>query len=288
MPKKIGLYANTDRDAGLYRTRQVIEILRDLGAVPLADPAKQPPEVMGLPGMTRGSYTDCSVLISLGGDGTFLSAVHCAQEGQIPVIGINLGSIGFLTEIEPDQIEWALPALVNGDYEIRERMQLDVRCYHEDGSEFFAALAINDAVLSRGAVPHIIPILLWIDGEKVETIPSDGVIVSTATGSTGYAMAAGGPIIDPTLQLMLITPICPHTLHNRSSIIAPHSKIRLTIGNHQHTSHLSVDGRKTVAIRRTDTVCISRAEKAARFIYLCEHNFFKRVPDKIRGRGREA
>lgn len=230
-------------------------------------------------------FDHCDLIISLGGDGTFLSAVHFGYPFDIPVVGVNLGSLGFLTDIAPEEIKMALKQLVSLDYKIEERLMLDICIVNEKNECIDQYFALNELVLSRGLNPSIIPIELWLKGNLVECVPCDGMMVSTPTGSTGYAMAAGGPIIEPTLDIMLITPICPHTLHNRSYIVDATSTLELKIKSKQQAS-LSIDGRVEVNIKSGERVICNRRQKKLKIPKLKPNVFFSDLPEKIRGRGR--
>lgn len=231
------------------------------------------------------AFQDCDLILSLGGDGTFLNAVHAAYPHDIPVAGVNLGSLGFLAEILPEQLEDSLRRLVSGDYSTARRTVLDVCVLDGGGRTLHRDFALNEAVLSRGHSPRILPIELWIDGDFTELVPSDGLMVSTPTGSTGYAMAAGGPIIQPSMELMLITPICPHTLHNRSYIIAPDSTVELKIPYYPYRPVLSIDGQRDIRMDCTQSVRVRKAGQPLRVARLNATAFFSDLPQKISGRG---
>lgn len=229
-------------------------------------------------------FSDIDLMISMGGDGTFLNAVHAMNRRQVPIVGINLGSVGFLTEIRPSEVEAGLSRLLDGDYFIEERMLLDVTCVDVEGRVKYSELALNEALLSRGASQRIIPVQLYFDQRYIENIRCDGILVATPTGSTGYAMAAGGPIVHPDLQLVSITPICPYSLHNRSYLLSPATEVSLQLDHYPADASLSVDGRNEVAFKRGDTVHVRRAHEKLQRICLNDSNFFEGLPDKLRGR----
>lgn len=225
--------------------------------------------------------------ISVGGDGTFLRACHEVYKKQIPLIGVNLGQMGFMTEIEAEDLMTALERLADGDYRLKKRLVLDITVYDEKGNIRLKSFALNDAVLYRGHISRIIPCTFTLNGTKIETIPSDGLIVAGPTGSTGYALACGGPIIDPELDLMLLTPISPHTLHNRSYVMAPDSLIEIGIEKgYPFKPILSVDGRTETEVGTEDRVIIRKADLPMLLANLDDLNFFKRLPDKINARGK--
>lgn len=316
---KIGLLSNGYKDPGFEHCRRAQAILKRLGcsvAVMIQKPEISDPPGSAETGAAGGAgcpqaastanrhysdrsydpdsvdlsavqafFRDCDLILSLGGDGTFLNAVHAAYPNDIPVAGVNLGSLGFLAEILPDQLEDGLKRLVSGDCSSAFRTVLDVCVLDAENRVLHRDFALNEAVLSRGHSPRILPIELWIDGGFTELVPSDGLMVSTPTGSTGYAMAAGGPIIQPSMELMLITPICPHTLHNRSYIIAPDSTVEFRIPYYPYHPVLSIDGQRDIRMDCTQSVLVRKAGQPLRVARLNTAAFFSDLPQKISGRG---
>ncbi len=233
----------------------------------------------------RTALADCDLLISFGGDGTFLQAVHLGYPLNIPVAGVNLGSLGFLAEVRLPALEDGLERLISGRYRVEERTVLSIVVADRQGQKLEELFALNETVLSRGSAQRLLPIELWLDGCFTEVIPSDGLMVSTPTGSTGYSMAAGGPIVQPNLDLMLITPICPHTLHNRSYVIAPETSVELKMRYYPYEPVVSIDGRHELLLEATDTVLISRNREPLRVPKIYRTPFFRDLPEKIHGRG---
>ncbi|MGI6546220.1 MAG: NAD(+)/NADH kinase [Fastidiosipilaceae bacterium] len=288
---KVGLLTNQYKDPGFEFSTTVSTKLRKLGCevkiIYQKDVAEMEEQSAAVE--PEEDFNDCDIVLSLGGDGTFLSAVHVSYLGETPLIGVNLGSLGFLTELYPENLDEDLERIAARDYTIENRMMLDCCVDYEtefsDMSENHQGFALNEVVLSRGNSPRILPIELWIDGSLIEIIPSDGLMVSTPTGSTGYAMAAGGPIIQPQLDLMLITPICPHTLHNRSYIISSDSLVELKMRYYPYTPVLSIDGQHDVLLDCRQRISICKAKRPLRIARLHEPSFFHTLPEKIRGRG---
>jgi NAD+ kinase len=215
---RIGLYTNPDKDPNDAMARKAAATIIQLGGVPVLDFEESESPLMREPGILRGTYNSCDVLMCFGGDGTFLSAAHHHASQNVPMIGVNLGQVGFLPEIAPDEIDEAIRRLIQGTYSIERRMLLDVVALDSEGDMKGRGTALNDVVITRGGKSRILTLNLLIGNEAVDRIPGDGLIISTSTGSTAYSLSAGGPIIQPDLELILITPICPHTLHNRSYI----------------------------------------------------------------------
>ncbi|NLO34796.1 MAG: NAD(+) kinase [Clostridiaceae bacterium] len=278
---RIGLYANPDKDPGLRVTGRAAALIGQAGAVAIVAP-----DAPAVPGTERAAYATCDCLISLGGDGTFLSAVHLPCCADLPIIGVNLGRVGFLSEIQPNDLEPAVKRLVANAWAMEQRMMLDVACYDAQGRFLESGLALNDAVVSRGGRSRIVSLELTINDVLVDRIPGDGLIVSTPTGSTAYSLSAGGPIIHPELNLILITPVCPHTLHNRSYIAADASQVVVRICDYPYQALLSIDGRQEVLLDNDSTVVIRRSARSLKLIRLGPDHFYATLPQKIHARGR--
>lgn len=283
---RLGLFVNTDRDHGLAVSRQILEYLRDRGVELVADPSSHPEAVFDLEGLRADTYAGCEAILTLGGDGTLLSAAHCEAARGIPLVGINLGSLGFMTEIDPACLPSTLDALLAGKYRLDQRMQLFVRAYRATGEQVFEGFAVNDAVVSRAPFSRIVTYRLYLDAEPVEILPGDGMILSTPTGSTGYAMAAGGPILDPHLQALQITPLCPHTLDNRAYLIEPNTVVRVEVYSKDGLAYLAVDGRDTLKLNAGDAVEVSRHREPLRLLTFESGSFYTKVPEKIHLRSR--
>ena len=237
------------------------------------------------PNVIDDQFAKSELIISLGGDGTFLQAAHLAYALNCPVIGINLGSLGFLAEIPVDDIESDLDRLIDGKMVQSFRMLLEIQIRKAKEASDQSYFALNDVVLTRGASHRILPVELYLDQAFIEVVPSDGVMVSTPTGSTGYAMAAGGPILEPTLELMQFTPICPHSLHNRSYIFAPHQEVMLTLSQYPCEATVMIDGKHDIRVCRADQIIIKKAKSPLKMPKLRSSAFFHDLPAKIHGRG---
>ncbi len=280
---RIALYPNIERDPGFVVTRRLISCIIQEGATAVIE-NDIAPELLS-DGLVRDSYDTCDLLICLGGDGTFLSAAHHESAKYLPVTGVNLGSVGFLHEIDVDRLEEAVCLLVQRKYSIERRSLLASSCYDTGGHRTVFDEALNDVVLARGNPITSIIVGLEIDGERVEDLPGDGVIIATPTGSTAYSMSAGGPIIHPAAEVILITPICPHTLQNRSYITGIQSEITLRLISNQDGASLSVDGRIGRQMTTGSRVTVSVSDRKVQYIRLWDEDFFKTLPTKIHKRG---
>ncbi len=220
------------------------------------------------------------MLISVGGDGTFLKAAAASIEHETPVLGFNLGTLGLLTEFDKNDLEGTILRLVKGDYIIEERMTLSVRALNSDGDVLFEGTALNDCVLSRGPLAKVAYIDLFINGTLADTYPCDGIIVSTQTGSTAYSLSAGGPIVEPGNDVVVITPICAHYTDGRSIIAGSSSKIELKMRRPHKQMFISVDGYDNFKIEDDTVVKCERSPKKVRIIRIDPPNFYEALRKK--------
>ena len=229
----------------------------------------------GQEGYIRGSLSDTGTVFVLGGDGTILSVARLCAPANIPILGINFGRVGFLTELEPGEVEEKLPRYLNGDYWIDERSMLHAEVAGDGGSEHL--IALNDVVVVRGGEPRVIRMNIWIDEHLYHSTVADGVIVSTATGSTAYNLAAGGPILHPQVKSNVITPIAPHLAADRSLIVEPGSVITLELGGDSGTALLSADGQITRQFVSGMRVAVRGNAHVTKFLRHRPPTFFYRV-----------
>jgi NAD+ kinase len=283
---RIGIYTNPDKDFDYGVSVKLAAIILRYGSIPVVDETCADTVLALQPGVVVADYSTSDLLVCLGGDGTFLSAVHLPGCQDIPIIGVNLGSVGFLQEILPENLETAVKSLIAGQFYIDKRMMLSVDIYDAGGKLIESGLSMNDAVISRGGKSRILTLDLSIDGVLLERIPGDGMILSTPTGSTAYSLSAGGPIVHPQLSLLLITPICPHTLHNRSYLAAETSEVVITIVDYPFQALLAIDGRREVYLNSGSKVVIRKADRCLPLVRLGPDHFYANLPAKIHLRGR--
>jgi len=215
-----------------------------------------------------------------GGDGAILKAVRRLGANCVPVCGVNLGKLGFLATLTCDDLRAGLCPVLEGNYTVLSAMTLDCTV-SRNGLDFHQARAVNDVVVSRGALSRIVPVDLLIDRQKVTTYNGDGLIVSTPLGSTAHSLSAGGPIIEPCVEAMILTPICPHTLSNRPLVISADKLVQLRIGAGPEGSALTVDGQVYQPLQKGDEVTIRRSEKPFRLIRVSGHDYFRTLRDKL-------
>lgn len=281
----LGIISNREKDPDYSFARYVAEKIVKRGSIAVVDDFYRDTELGKDSNVIVDAYEKCDLIFCLGGDGTFLSAVHDHFLKNVPIIGINLGSIGFLTEINPDQFEDALERIHNNDYRIENRMQLEVTVVSESGEEKGNGICLNDAVIARGFLLHVLTLDLFIDNDYVERLSGDGVILSTSTGSTAYALAAGGPIVKPDMNVMLVTPICPHTLHNRSYVVTEDSVVEIRIKKFSEKPILSMDGRNEINLDPLDRILVRKSKHSIKLAHIGYTNFYQTVRQKIRARG---
>ena len=223
------------------------------------------------------------MLVCFGGDGTILHAAKDATTHQIPILGVNMGSVGFMAELEHGELS-LLSKVTAGKYTVESRMMLDV-CVKRDGRVVYEDLALNDAVMTKGAVARIVDLSVYGDGVLISDFGGDGVIVSTPTGSTAYSMAAGGPIVEPSAESIIITPICAHALQAKSFVLGRDRTVEVrTEKNNRKSVYLSVDGGKAFKLAGGDRVVIRRSESMTRLVRLTDKSFYTIVSEKL-GKG---
>ena len=224
--------------------------------------------------------TDCDIVIAVGGDGTIIhSAKEAAAFGK-PVLGVNVGRLGFVAGLETDELD-RLERLIAGDYIVDERMMLEVTLYRE-GQEL-SYYALNDAVLARGALSKILDFRVLLNESNVGDYRADGLIVSTPTGSTAYSLSAGGPVIDPALRCLLLSPICPHSLFTRPVVFGENSLLQIQAGSSEQgvNCYLTVDGQISVPLENNEAVRCRAAKRKARLLKLKDTNFYDVVNYKL-------
>lgn len=218
--------------------------------------------------------------ITLGGDGTLLSTTRDIAAAGIPICGINLGRLGFLTEVELPEVDDKITKLIHRDYEIEERLMLDA-IVRKDGHDVNISSALNDVVITKGGFSRMLRLQLHIDDVFTANYQADGLIIATSTGSTGYSLSAGGPIINPNLKIVLITPICPHTLSARSLIISSDEKVRVTPESANADVVLTVDGQIVHHLTPGDEVIIKRTAYSAKFVKFAGKSYYETLRTKL-------
>jgi len=237
------------------------------------------------------SYTDASkipadteCILVLGGDGTLIEAARDTVELDIPLLGINLGSLGFLAEVEKNNIPHALQLLIDNAYHIEQRMMLDGRVYRA-GKEDGRSHALNDIVITRSGSLQIMHFHIYVNGQFLNGYDADGIILSTPTGSTGYNLSAGGPIVEPRASLLVLTPICPHTLNSRSIVLSAGDEVVVEMAEGkkgaQCLAEVNFDGGHTMGLKPGDRIVVTKSEKTTEIVKLSQASFLEVLHRKM-------
>ena len=284
-----GICSNSSRDKGLETAKKTAEILSRLGATPVFEIGMDDvcPKLKEVPGVLFEDFSEIGLktIISIGGDGTFLSKVAKYRDLDVEFVGVNLGSIGFLNEILYEDLEKDLELLVSGNYKTIDRTQLKCEVYNKNGKLKGTSVCLNDIIIVRGAKPHITTLVLSIDGQIIERFRGDGLVVSTATGSSAYSLSAGGPILMPGMKDIIVTPICSHTLNGYTYVATSESEIKITLEAIESAPLIYPDGRDFVDLESFDSIVIKRYDKELKTVCLKPDSFFANVRKKIVQRG---
>lgn len=224
---------------------------------------------------------DIDLLVSLGGDGTMLGVARFVGQRQVPVLGVNLGSLGYLTEFTKDELFTALEKLREGSFFVDRRMLLDVRLVR-DGNTVASHRALNEAVVNFGSPVRMIELECHINGMFVNSFRADGMILATPTGSTAYSLSAGGPIVHPGMSAILLTPICPHTLSNRPVVVPGESLVDLIFPQSDNDVMLTVDGQVEINLHPGDQITVQRSQTTFDLIRPTNRNYFEVLRKKLK------
>ena len=289
---KIILCPNPFRDKGLKAAKSAGEMLSAAGAqVVYSFPFPVDKSALGDVDRDlslrelRAELPGADFLVCFGGDGTILHAAKDASSFGVPILGVNLGSVGFMAELEQGELD-KLNRLLSGEYTLESRMLLDVRVVR-NGRTLFRSVALNDAVVTKGAVARIIDLQVYGDKILISNIYGDGVIMATPTGSTAYSLSAGGPIVEPTAENIIMTPISAHTLQAKAMVLDKNRRIEVMVPKQSRkTAYLSVDGGKAFKLISGDTVEIGRSRRSLSLVKLSGKSFYELISHKLERRSR--
>ena len=271
--------ANNDKDIDLALSKKTVEYLKEKGAYAniVSDVINDYDGIV----IKEEYIADAKAVIVIGGDGTMLRAAAGLGDHDIPLLGINLGTIGFLTEVEVSNLYDALDRLLSGDFNVEKRMMIEGNL---KGRSF---KSLNDVVITRAGFSRIIGLNIYVNDELLDTYEADGVIVSTPTGSTGYNLSAGGPLVSPKSKAIVVTPISPHSLTSKSIVFDSEDVIRIEIDKKRKTQEteaiVSFDGSNNEELSAGDTIIVKKSKKEIELVKLYDMNFYRVLRDKIGG-----
>lgn len=283
---KIGIVPNIEKDTNFELTNDIAKWLSERDIEVFLDDNIS--KILGRPefGMDEAEiYSKSDVIIVLGGDGTLLKVARQSAPYNVPLFGINLGFLGFLTEVETSDMYPALETLISGDYEIEKRLML-LATVEEDGIELERSVALNDVGVTKGPFSRIISLGIYINDDFVDLYSADGVIISSPTGSTAYSLSAGGPIVSPDLEVLIITPICPHVLHSRPIVVSNKDIVKIEVCLNNTEVMLTLDGQQGYKVKSGDIVTVRQSQYFTNLIKLKDRSFFQVLRQKMSERWR--
>jgi NAD+ kinase len=262
--RSVGICLKPSSPAAAEAARGLAKWLAERGVAVRADP--EAAAALGTEPLERAALAErAEMLVVLGGDGTLLAVAREVGTRRVPILGVNLGTLGFLAEVAPEELLAVMERVLAGDYETVERMRLEVRALR-DGEERLHALALNDAVITRSDLSRMIDLETRADGVLVTTYHGDGLIVATPTGSTAYTLSAGGPILMPGAHVFVLTPICPHTLTQRPLVLPEEGAVEIRVWPREGGAHLTIDGQAGATLERGDVVTVRNSRSPACFV----------------------
>jgi len=278
--KKIGIICKTGIPEPIEILRELLPWLRQKGYEAFVD--NETAYALNVGGTPRSQIPSLAELIVvLGGDGTMLSVARLVGEKGIPILGVNIGGLGFLTAVQKDELYGVLDTVLKGECAVEERIMLTA-CVFRHSECIAEYLVVNDVVVNKGALARIIDLETYIEHSYVATFKADGLIVSTPTGSTAYALSAGGPILYPTLNSIVLAPICPHTLTNRPIVLPDNLVIDIVLRSLNEDVFLTIDGQVGFSLRQGDTVEVKKSEFKTRLFIPCERDYFQILRTKLK------
>jgi NAD+ kinase len=260
----------------------LMEWLRRRGLEVLID--HETKENLGIesPCLTRREIAQqAHLIVVLGGDGTLLATARSLDRKSVPILAVNLGGLGFLTVVTLDELYAALESVFAGDFKTERRARIEAQIIREH-QPIPPFLALNDVVFNKGAIARLLDFDVSVDGKFVSTYKSDGLIFSTPTGSTAYSLAAGGPVIVPSVNALVVTPICAHTLTHRAIVLPDSAAVEVTTKNHHDFVYLTIDGQEAIALRSEDRVSLRKSSSYVELIQSPHKNYFEILRQKLR------
>lgn len=275
---QIALFPNEKKKHSFDLAIQIREFFQAHGISIVAEDEKA--ERIGATPLSKADLSQIKFLISMGGDGTLMRIAHHFTHIDAPILGINLGHLGFMADIPADDIFESLEDLLKGAYQVRKRLALEASYQGK------SLRAVNDIVIHRARNYSLIELAIFLDGDYVNTFVADGVILATPNGSTAYSLAAGGPIISPELEAIVLTPICPHTISNRPIVLLPHHKIEIEYLSRYNPIDVRADGLDAIELPSRGKITVRRSLKPFQLVNLNRHEYFSTLRTKLGWSGR--
>ncbi len=284
--KNIGIVSNNEKQEAVKIAKKIYEYLTGKNVRVLLIETDKMPKQYSLPSVSEKEFSSKNeIIIAVGGDGTFLRASKYCFEHEIPVLGVNVGNLGFLTAVDTKNICCAIDNVLEGSYDIEERMLLEGRFFK--GKKMIENLdlyymALNEFTITRTMIGKIIKFEIMVNGISIKSFAADGIIISTPTGSTAYSLSAGGPIVEPKSEVIIITPICPHTLLSRSIILSPENNLEIKVNSKNNEDSFGVDGKiKSFNIREDYIFKVKKSKLKLKIISFSKDMFFKVFKEKF-------
>jgi NAD+ kinase len=275
--RTVGLVVKRNRPRAARLAARMLAMLRRRGIRVLADAEGF---LAGAPARDKAALArECDLVVVLGGDGTLLSVARYA-DGRLPILGVNMGELGFLTEVTEAEALPMLGRVLAGRYELDRRMTLSA-LLERDGRVTRRFRALNDVVISNGSLARIVGFSVLVDGLPLASYRADGLIVATPTGSTAYSLSAGGPVVEPTVQALLISPISPHTLSNRPVVLRPEAVVRIVVAERQKDAILTIDGQESMALAGRDAIVVRRGRNAVTLVRSPDRTYYDVLRAKL-------
>ncbi len=278
--KRIGVILKIGKAEAIELAKELLPWLRGKGLEVFVD--EESADILNMKGYRRPDIPGLvDLIIVLGGDGTLLSVARLVGDKGVPILGVNLGGLGFITEVTASELYEAIDKVIE-DGCIQEKRLMLSAFIHRHGEKIAEYNVLNDVVINKGALARIIDLDTYINKQYVTTFKADGLIVSTPTGSTAYSLSAGGPILYPTLNCFVLTPICPHTLTNRPIVLPEDFSIEVRLKSPNEDVFLTLDGQVGFSLRQGDVVEVKKAEFATSLLMPCERDYFNILRTKLK------